>query len=97
MGIDQANLMALARPVDADKPFNPFRHALALLSDRSHPGRRNERQSLYWRSKRNLPRDFRRSRPAGAQVLFRCSKHRIRGLLPVGRPGLTSLQHPTSQ
>ena len=27
MGIDQANLMALARPVDADKPFNLFRHA----------------------------------------------------------------------
>src|SRR5882672_12955063 len=26
-GIDQANLMALARPVDADKPFNLFRHA----------------------------------------------------------------------
>ena len=30
MGIDQANLMALARPVDADKPFNLFRHAQAL-------------------------------------------------------------------
>jgi hypothetical protein len=27
---DQANLMALARPVDADKPFNLFRHASAL-------------------------------------------------------------------
>ena len=32
VGIDQANLMALARPVDADKPFNLFRHAQALLS-----------------------------------------------------------------
>ena len=31
MGIDQANLMALARPVDAHKPFNLFRHAQALL------------------------------------------------------------------
>ena len=30
MGIDQANLMALASPVDADKPFNLFRHAPAL-------------------------------------------------------------------
>jgi hypothetical protein len=44
-----------------------------------------------WR-KRNLPRDFRRGRPAGVQVRFRCSKHRIRGLLPVGRPGSASLQ-----
>src|SRR5258708_26204662 len=31
-GIDQTNLMALARPVDAYKPFNLFRHAQALLS-----------------------------------------------------------------
>ena len=86
-GIDQANLMALARPVDAHKPFNLFRHTQALLWHPSHPGRRNERQSLYWRSKRNLPRDFRRGRPAGAKVLFRCSKHRILGRLPVDRPG----------
>jgi hypothetical protein len=34
----------------------------------THPGRRNERQSLYWRSKRNLPQDFRRGRPAGDDV-----------------------------
>jgi hypothetical protein len=66
----------------------PSRPSLASL----HPGRRNERQSLYWRSRRNLPRDFRRGRPAEAQVLSRCSKHRIRRLLPVGRPGLASLQ-----
>src|SRR6476659_7829779 len=45
-GVDQANLMALARPVDTHKPFNLFRHAQALLSHPSHPGRRNERQSL---------------------------------------------------
>jgi hypothetical protein len=64
----------------------------ALLSHHSHPGRRNERQSLYGRSKRNLPRDFRRGRPAEAQVPFRCSKHRIRRLFPVGRPGSASLQ-----
>ena len=31
--------------------------------------------SSYWHSKRNLPRDFRRGRPAGVQVRFRCSKH----------------------
>jgi len=43
-GIDQANLMALARPVDAHKLFNLFCHAHALLSHHSHPGRRNERQ-----------------------------------------------------
>src|SRR6266478_3406837 len=42
--------MALACPVDAHKPFNLFCHAQALLSHHSHPGRRNERQSLYWRS-----------------------------------------------
>src|ERR1700730_4205275 len=92
-GIDQANLVALARPVDADKPCNLFRHARSSLAS-LHPGRRNERQSLYWRSKRNLPRDFRRGRPAGGQVLSRCSKHRIRGLLPVGRPWSASLQYP---
>src|SRR5260221_14305930 len=60
--------MALARPVDAHKPFNLFRHGQALLSHHTPPGRRNERQSLYWRSRRNLPRDFRRGRPAGVQV-----------------------------
>jgi len=86
-GIDQANLMALARPVDTHKPFNLFHHAQALLSHPSHPGRRNERQSLYWRSKRNLTRDFRCGRPAGVQVPSRCSKHRILGRLPVDRPG----------
>ena len=75
-GIDQANLMALARPVDAHKPFNLFRHAQTLLSHHTPPGRRNERQSLYWRSRRNLPRDFRRGRPAGVQVRSRCSKTR---------------------
>jgi hypothetical protein len=26
MGVDQANLMGLARPVDANKPLNLFRH-----------------------------------------------------------------------
>ncbi len=61
--------------IDGD-PFNLFHHAPAPLSHHSRPGRRDERQSLYWRSKRNLPRDFRRDRPAGAQVPFRCSKHR---------------------
>jgi hypothetical protein len=45
---------------DAHKPFNGFCHAEALLSPHSHPGRRNERQTLYWRSKRNL-NDFIRS------------------------------------
>src|SRR6266853_6369215 len=96
-GIDQANLMALARPVDAHKPFNLFRHAQALLSHPSHPGRRNERQSLYWRSKRNLPRDFRRGRPAGALVLSRCSKHRDSWATP-GRPARSGQSTmPTSQ
>src|SRR6476659_8739831 len=37
-GVDQANLMALARPVDAHKPFTLFRHAQALLSHPSHSG-----------------------------------------------------------
>jgi hypothetical protein len=35
MGIDQANLMVLARLVDAHKPFDLLRHALALLSHHS--------------------------------------------------------------
>jgi hypothetical protein len=34
-GIDQANLVALARPVDADKPFNLFRHPKALHSPKA--------------------------------------------------------------
>jgi hypothetical protein len=82
--------MTLAR--HAHKPFNLFRHAQALPSHHSHPGCRNERQSLYWRSKRNLPRTSvaadlpgRRS-PPGAQNTG------IRGLLPVGWPDPASLQ-----
>src|ERR1700681_872768 len=95
--IDQANLMALARPVDAHKPFNLFRHAHALLSHPSHPGRRDDRQSLYWRSKRNLPRDFRRGRPAGVQVRSRCSKHGDSWATP-GRPARSGQSTmPTSQ
>src|ERR1700730_2009852 len=79
MGTDQANLMALARPVDADKPFNLFRHAPALLSHHSPP-------------RRTLPGSCRGGLPAGVQVLSGCSKHRIRGLLRGGRPGSASLQ-----
>jgi hypothetical protein len=36
--IDQANLVALARPVDAHKPFNLFRHCSGLPLASSHPG-----------------------------------------------------------
>ena len=91
VGIGQANLMALARPVDADKPCNLFHHARP--SSRITPSGPPRRAStLYWRLKRNLPQDFRRGRPAEAQVPSRCSKHRIRRLLPVGRPGSASLQ-----
>src|ERR1700693_5200515 len=84
-GIDQANLMALARPVDAHKPFNLFRHAQALLSHHTPPGRRNERESLYSRSTRNLPRDFRRGRPAGARARPGCSNPG-NSRAPPGRP-----------
>ncbi len=89
--------MGLARPVDACKPFNLCCHAQALLSPHSHPGRRNERQSLYWRLKRNLPRDFRRGRPAGAQVPLQVLKTQDSRATP-GRParfGQSTM--PTSQ
>ena len=58
---------------------------------------RGERQSLYWRSRRNLPRDFRRGRPAGAQVRSRCSKHGDSRATP-GRPARSGQSTmPTSQ
>ena len=75
MGIDQANLMALACPVDTHKPSELFRHDHPPFW--SHPDHRDERRSLYWRSKRNLPQDFRRGQPAGVQVLPRWSSHRV--------------------
>ena len=61
-------------------------------AEATHPApsdnlRRNE--ELVWLIR--LPRDFRRARPVGVQVPSRCSKHRIRGLLPVGGPGSASL------
>ncbi len=80
-GIDQAGLMRLARPVDAGKPLNPFRHDHTLLAQ---PDRRDDRQSLYRRSKRNLPQDFRRGQPAGVQVRPRCSSHGLGSATPGG-------------
>jgi hypothetical protein len=58
------HIAVIRLPHRTARTFNLFRHAQALLSHHSHPGRRNERQSLYWRSKRNLPRDLRRGRAA---------------------------------
>jgi hypothetical protein len=97
MGIDQTNLVALARPIDAHKPFNLFRHVQALSCITDVRASRNERQSLYWRSKRNLPRDFRRGRLAGVQVRSRCSKHGDSWATP-GRPARSGQSTmPTSQ
>ena len=74
-GVDQANLMGLARPVDARKPLDLFGHDQILCS--CIRTNRDDRQSLYWRSKRNLLPDFRRGQPAGVQVLPRWSSHRV--------------------
>ena len=65
--------MVLARPVDAHKPLDFCCHDHTSSRIRTD---RDDRQSLYWRSKRNLLPDFRRGRPAGVRVLARCSKHR---------------------
>jgi hypothetical protein len=80
-GIDQTNLMVLARPVDAHKPLDFCCHDQTSSRIRTD---RDDRQSLYWRSKRNLLPDFRRGRPAGVQVLARCSKHRENWATPGG-------------
>ena len=53
--IDQADLVSLARPVDADEPSRTVRHHFA---SRSLPGHRDARHSLYWRSWRDSPPDF---------------------------------------
>src|SRR6476660_10497716 len=92
MGIDQANLMALACPVDADKPFNLFRHArpssrithtrAAATSVNPCTGARSA-TSHGTSVAADLPGCW--SSP-GAQTTG------IRGRLPVGRPGLASLQ-----
>ena len=63
--VDQADLMSLARPVDADEPSRIVRHHFA---SRSLPGHHDARHSLYWRSGRNSPPDLHRSQPAGARV-----------------------------
>ena len=90
LGIDQANLMALACPVDAYKPLDFISHV--LTPSWSQPDHRDHRQSLYWRSKRNLPPDVRRGHPAGVQVLSRWSSHRVGSATPGRRPGPASLQ-----
>ena len=90
LGIDQANLMALACPVDADKPLDLVCHVRTLSW--SQPDHRDDRQSLYWRSKRNLPPDFRRGHPAGVQVLSRWSSPRVGSATPGRRPGPASLK-----
>jgi len=89
-GIDQANLVRLARPVDAHEPLDLFCHDQFLAS--CIRTNRDDRQSLYWRSKRNLPQDFRRGQPAGVQVLSRCSRHREGRATPDRRPGPASLK-----
>ena len=91
-GIEQANLMALASPVDTNKPFNFFRHSLAL--------------SRIWHIRAaatsvNPCTGVRNATSHGTSVAAdlpgRCSSPGaqntgILGRLPAGRPGSTSLQ-----
>jgi hypothetical protein len=77
--IDQADLVSLARQVDADEPSRIVRHHFA---SRSQPGHRDARHSLYWRSGRDSPPDLHRSQPAGARVPHRCLKHRGQWVAP---------------
>ena len=60
--IDQADLVSLARPVDADEPSRIVRHHFA---SRLLPGHRDVRHSLYWRSQRNSPRTCITANPPG--------------------------------
>jgi hypothetical protein len=72
-GIDQAGLVRQACPVDAGEPSGIVAHHSTFPSQ---PGHRDARRSLYWRSRRNSPRDLHRGQPAEARVPPRCSKHR---------------------
>ena len=62
---DEADLMGLARPVDADEKSNIGTHD---ATSRTCAGHRDADQSLYWRSWRNSPLDLHRGQPAGAHV-----------------------------
>ena len=72
VGIDQTNPVRLAWPVDASEPSGIVGHR-SLLRRRAY---RDACHSLYWRSRRDSPRDLHRGQPAEARVPPRCSKHR---------------------
>ena len=82
IGRDEADLMGLARPVDAAEKSNIGTHD---ATSRIYSGHRDADQSLYWRSRRNSPLDLHRGQPAGARVPPRYSWHRGQKVAP-GRP-----------
>ena len=79
---DEADLISLARPVDAAEKSNIGTHD---ATSRMCSGHRDADQSLYWRSRRNSPLDLHRSQPTGARVPPRYSRHRGQKVAP-GRP-----------
>jgi hypothetical protein len=92
MGIDQANLMALARPVDAHKPFHLFRHAEAL-SRITHirAAATSVNPCTGARSATSHGTSVAADLP-GCRSAPGAQNTGILGQLPAGRPGPTSLQ-----
>jgi hypothetical protein len=74
-GINEADLVRLAGPIDADEPSRNslVRHRFVLPH---RPDRRDARPSLYGRSWRDSPPDVRRGQPGGARVHPRRSQRR---------------------
>jgi len=92
MGIDQANLMGLARPVDAPKPFNLFRHAQAL-SRITHirAAATSVNPCTGARSATSHGTSVAADLP-GCRSAPGAQNTGIRGRLPAGQPGPASLQ-----
>src|SRR5438132_2351122 len=91
-GIDQANLMALACPVDAHKPFNFFRH-LQDLSRITHirAAATSVNPCTGARSATSHGTSVAADLP-GCRSASGAQNTGILGQLPAGRPGPTSLQ-----
>ena len=82
-GRDEADLMGLARPVDAAEKSNVGIHD---ATSRIYSGHRDADQSLYWRSRRNSPLDLHRGQPAGARAPPGTHGTGGKRSLPAGRP-----------
>ena len=81
IGRDEADLMGLARPVDAAEKSNIGTHD---ATSQIYSGHRDADQSLHWRSWRNSPLDLHRGQPTGAHVPPRYSRHRGQKVAPGG-------------